>query len=72
MHSAQTGNLEMVTRGVPQSRQSEGSNAANRFSDKNPAAEIRNGNTLPRREPVPVAASRINAPLLLKTSLHPG
>src|SRR6185369_10619985 len=66
MHSAQTGSLERVTRGVLQRRQSEGSSAANRLSDKYRAAETREGIMLPRRDSVPVAASRIEAPLLLK------
>jgi len=62
----------MFTRGSLHKRQSEGNNAANKFSDNTPAAEIKNGNTLPRRDSVPVPAARISSLLLLKTSLHSG
>ena len=69
-HSSQTGSREILIRGVPQRRQSEGKKVANRLSAIPPTEEIREASNALCCFTASVA--RVGCPLLLKTSLpHP-
>src|SRR5215472_15542057 len=61
--ASHTGSREMLIRGVPQIRQSEGNSVANRLSASREAPEAK----VDLRATVPPRLARVRSPLLLKT-----
>jgi hypothetical protein len=68
-HAAQTGRREMLTKGVPQRRQSEGKRVANRLSTRPLTEEATMDTSEPSRGSTLLPVARIGSPLLLKTNL---
>jgi hypothetical protein len=68
-HTSQTGSREMLIKGAPQRRQSEGKRVANRLSAIPPREEIREATNTLRCFTSLISVVRVGHPLLLKTSL---
>src|ERR1700680_901247 len=68
-HAWQTGRREMLVKGVPQRRQSEGKRVAKRLSATTLIEETRMDTSEPPRGATLVPVVRIGSPLLLKTNL---
>ncbi len=68
MHSSQTGSREILIRGVPQRRQSEGNRVAKRLSATPLTEETREDTRELSRTAALVPVVRIGSPLLLKTT----
>src|SRR4029077_16124852 len=67
--SRQTGRREILIKGAPQKRQSEGKRVAKRLSATPRTEETRKGTSAASRVPTLVPEARIESSLLLKTNL---